>query len=93
MQRLSISRKPQLLVVLTASSWYEGARAVYRHARLRPVICWVDPSWGIWIKSWTMRSAMPPTDQVIGLYGTDVALNEIEDDVLHHLQLLTKATE
>jgi DNA-directed RNA polymerase subunit K/omega len=83
--------RQQLVGIIDARDWYETARAVYRRARLGAVVSWVDDDGGVWTCGASRKQIMPPAEQVLGLYGTDIALQEIEEDVLHHLQQLSKA--
>ena len=86
------NKPPALIGNLRQTGWKDTARCIYREARqlhrLRLVV-FVDDHQDVWTQK--IRSTAT-VDQAhwLATYGSDLAINEIEDDLLHHLQSLTQ---
>ena len=86
-------RRPTVIADLVEQGWAESARRVYRRLRtlttLRLVV-WIDAGGSVWIRGvGPVSSFEVPSGQWLATYSSDVQINDIEQDFLHHLRTMT----
>lgn len=86
------NKPPILIGNLLQVGWKDTARSIYREARQLNVLVlavYVDEHQDVWIERIRKTSTIDQTHW-IATYGCDVVINEVEDDLLHHLQTFTQ---
>lgn len=85
-------RRPNVIADLIEQGWQESARRVYRSLRLFTalrLVVWVDGAGSVWVRAVRAHSSFQPPMEWVATYSPGVEINQIEDDLLHHLRQMT----
>lgn len=92
MPTITRHKPPALIGNLLEKGWRDIARVIYRESRQLNVLVllvYVDEHQDVWIQRARKTSAIDPTHW-LATYSSDAVPNEIEDDLINHLQSITK---